>query len=25
MVISPGFNFDFLSTSLKIGWEEHLQ
>jgi len=22
---SPGFNFDFLSTSQEIGWEEHLR
>jgi len=22
---SAGFNFDFLSTSQEIGWEDHLQ
>jgi len=25
VVISPGFEFCFLSNSQKIGWEEHLQ
>ena len=25
VVISPGFEFCFVSNSQKIGWEEHLQ
>ena len=25
IVFSPGFNFDFLSSSKEIGWEDHLQ
>jgi len=25
VVVSPGFDFFFLSTSQEIGWEEHLQ